>query len=191
MTPEAKLSAVRNARGNGPVVMVGDGVNDAAALAAADVGIAVHGGAEASLAAADVYIASPGMTPLVDLIQSSRKTMRIIRRNLLLSLVYNVLTGGFAAAGKMNPLVAAILMPAQFRHRAGDRDRLRAANFGGPPMTVLFIVLPLAILMAAIFLTAFILCVRRGQYDDLDTPPLRMLFDDEPSDSGKGSTNDE
>jgi cbb3-type cytochrome oxidase maturation protein len=52
-------------------------------------------------------------------------------------------------------------------------------------MTVLFIVLPLAIVMAAIFLTVFIICVRRGQYDDLDTPPLRMLFDDEPNDRGK------
>jgi cbb3-type cytochrome oxidase maturation protein len=46
-------------------------------------------------------------------------------------------------------------------------------------MTVLFIVLPLAILMAGLFLGAFILSVRRGQYDDLDTPPLRMLFDDD------------
>ena len=52
-------------------------------------------------------------------------------------------------------------------------------------MTVLFIVLPLAIVMAGIFLTAFILSVRRGQYDDLDTPPLRMLFDDEPQNRNK------
>jgi cbb3-type cytochrome oxidase maturation protein len=46
-------------------------------------------------------------------------------------------------------------------------------------MTVLFIVLPLAIVMAACFLFAFIVSVRKGQYDDLDTPPLRMLFDDD------------
>ena len=111
MTPEGKLAAIRESRGTGPVVMVGDGVNDAAALAAADVGIAVHGGAEASLAAADVYIATPGLIPLVNLIECSRKTMRIIHRNLFLSLAYNLLAGGLAAAGKMNPLVAAILMP--------------------------------------------------------------------------------
>ncbi len=47
-------------------------------------------------------------------------------------------------------------------------------------MSVLFIVVPLAIIVAAIFLTAFIVSVRRGQYDDLDTPPVRMLFDNEP-----------
>ena len=46
-------------------------------------------------------------------------------------------------------------------------------------MTVLFIVLPLAMVMAGLFLTAFILSVRRGQFDDLDTPPMRMLHDDE------------
>ncbi len=74
MTPEQKLDAVRLRRGvqSGPVVMVGDGVNDAAALAAADVGIAVHGGAEASLAAADVYIASPGLLPVAELVATAQ-----------------------------------------------------------------------------------------------------------------------
>lgn len=47
-------------------------------------------------------------------------------------------------------------------------------------MSVLYILLPLAIVMAGAALTAFIIFVRRGHYDDLDTPPLRMLFDDEP-----------
>ena len=52
-------------------------------------------------------------------------------------------------------------------------------------MSVLYIVLPLAIVMAGVALTAFILSVRKGQFDDLDTPPLRMLFDDEPTDRHK------
>ncbi|MGD0138165.1 MAG: heavy metal translocating P-type ATPase [Tepidisphaeraceae bacterium] len=111
MTPEAKLALVREYQGRCLTVMVGDGVNDAAALAAADVGIAVHGGAEASLAAADVYIASPGLTPLVHLVTAARKTMRTIRVNLAISLAYNLVAGALAATGKMSPLICAILMP--------------------------------------------------------------------------------
>jgi Cu2+-exporting ATPase len=114
VSPEDKLQAVSRAQAaadGGVTVMIGDGVNDAAALAAADVGIAVHGGAETSLAAADVYVARPGLTPLVQLFTTSRRAMRIIRRNLLISLSYNLLAGGLAAAGIMTPLIAAIIMP--------------------------------------------------------------------------------
>ncbi len=110
VSPEGKLSVLRESAGMG-VVMVGDGVNDAAALAAAGVGIAVQGGAEAALAAADVYIARPGLEPLIDLVDTARRTMRVIRGNFAISLSYNVLAGGLAACGFMNPLVAAILMP--------------------------------------------------------------------------------
>lgn len=110
MMPEQKLRHVQQHAGK-PVVMVGDGVNDAPALAAADVGIAVHSGAEASLAAADVYIARPGLAPVVELVQLSRKTMRVIHRNLIISLSYNLLAGLLAVGGWMTPMIAAIIMP--------------------------------------------------------------------------------
>ena len=111
VTPEEKLAATQHRADNATVVMVGDGVNDAAALAAADVGIAVSGGAEASLAAADVYLARPGLSGLVTLIGSARQTRRVIQRNLAVSLAYNATVVGLAAAGLINPLIAAVLMP--------------------------------------------------------------------------------
>ncbi|MGB1125088.1 MAG: heavy metal translocating P-type ATPase [Phycisphaeraceae bacterium] len=113
VTPEEKLAATRRSTVNDrAVVMVGDGVNDAAALAAADVGIAVSGGAEASMAAADIYLAKPGLSGLVDLIATARNTRRVIRRNLVVSFAYNAIGITLAALGLINPLVAAVLMPA-------------------------------------------------------------------------------
>lgn len=111
MQPEQKLARVELALKQGCVVMVGDGVNDAAALAAASVGIAVHGGAEASLAAAPVYLGKPGLSAIADLVKASRRTVAVVRRCLCASLLYNAFSVGLAALGYIDPLIAAILMP--------------------------------------------------------------------------------
>ena len=111
-TPEAKRRAVEEARAHGPVVMVGDGVNDAAAMAAASVGVGVHGGAGACLASADVYLTRPGLDALVRLTDGARRTLRVIQRNVGFSLAYNVVGATLAMTGRLTPLAAAILMPA-------------------------------------------------------------------------------
>ncbi|MFM7199164.1 MAG: heavy metal translocating P-type ATPase [Myxococcota bacterium] len=111
LSPEQKLAAVEAALRAGEVVMVGDGVNDAAALSAASVGIGVHGGAEASLAAADIFLTKPGLLPVVTCVEGARATLGVVRRNLVFSVGYNVLGAGLAVVGWMGPLLAALLMP--------------------------------------------------------------------------------
>jgi P-type Cu2+ transporter len=111
LTPADKLAYIETARQKSKVFMVGDGVNDAAALSLADVGIAVHGGAEASLAAADIFSTRGGLRPVVELALGARRTMALVHRNLGLSLVYNVLAASLAVTGHITPLWAAVLMP--------------------------------------------------------------------------------
>ena len=117
-TPEekaARVTALVRAAGGGRtppcVAMVGDGVNDAAAIAAATVGIGVHGGAEASLATADIAMTKDGLAALVALDDGARRSMSMIRRNIGYAFAYNVLGVGLAMTGHITPLVAAIMMP--------------------------------------------------------------------------------
>lgn len=112
-SPEDKAQLVRTLRGqgHGRIVMVGDGINDAAAMALSDVGIAVHGGAEAALQAADVYLTAPGVMPIETLCDLGRHTMKTIRIGLGVSLTYNTIAASLAIAGLISALIAAIIMP--------------------------------------------------------------------------------
>ena len=112
LTPEEKLAIVEQLCDDGlNVVMVGDGVNDAAALQRAHVGVAVAGGSHLALAAADVFMTRGGLDSVELLLEGSRDVMTLVRRNILYALGYNVIGVTVAAMGLVTPLVAAIAMP--------------------------------------------------------------------------------
>jgi P-type Cu2+ transporter len=112
VSPEQKLAFVRELSSQGrSVIMVGDGVNDAAAMSAATVGFAVHGGAEASLLAAHVFSTRPGIAPVLAAVLGARQTLTVIRRGVVFSLAYNAAGVVLALLGMLSPLIAAVLMP--------------------------------------------------------------------------------
>jgi Cu2+-exporting ATPase len=111
--PEGKVEVVQSWQRQGCGVLVaGDGVNDAAALAAADVGIAMACGADVSLHAADVVVPGKRLCALADAIELSRTTLRRIRENLGFALAYNAVAVPLAMAGVLSPLGAAAAMSA-------------------------------------------------------------------------------
>ena len=124
--PDGKAAVIRRLQADGqPVAFAGDGVNDAAALAQADLGMAAGTGADAAIGAADVTLVNGDPGSIADAIQLSRATMTVIRANLGWAFGYNLIAIPLAALGYLNPLFAGIAMSASSLIVVANSLRLR------------------------------------------------------------------
>jgi Cu+-exporting ATPase len=109
--PEGKVDEVRRLQADGATVaMIGDGVNDAAALAQADLGLAMGTGTDAAMQAGDLTLVRGDLWAAVDAVRLSRRTLRTIKVNLVWAFAYNVAAIPVAAAGLLNPMLAGLAM---------------------------------------------------------------------------------
>ena len=133
--PDQKVAMLRELQACGHrVAMVGDGINDGPALAAADLGIALGTGTDVAISAADLIVLRDDLGAVPDAIQLSRATLGVIRGNLAWAFGYNIAAIPLAALGFLNPLIAGAAMALSSAFVVGNSVRLR--HFGRPTAAV-------------------------------------------------------
>lgn len=108
--PAQKLTAIEQLRKRGLTAMVGDGINDAPALAKADIGISLGGASQAAIQSAEIVLLRPQLNKILDALVISRHTVKTIKQNLFWAFAYNIVAIPIAAAGYLNPMWGALFM---------------------------------------------------------------------------------
>ena len=127
--PEEKVAVVKEYQQQGRhVIMIGDGVNDAAALAASDLSMAMGTGTDSAIAVADITLMRPSLSAAGDALRLSNRTLRIIKENLAWAFVYNIIGIPVAAAGNLNPMYAGGAMALSSLRVVANSLRLRRFN---------------------------------------------------------------
>ena len=108
LTPEQKNQWIKS---HPYTLMMGDGVNDSLAMASSYLSVAATGSMESTLKASDVFLVTPRLNSIFELRMMSQETLKVVVRNLVLSVIYNLVGASLALLGFISPLVAAVLMP--------------------------------------------------------------------------------